>query len=399
MQYAYEAIDAYGKREQGRAEAETPEEVYQALKMRGLLATKIEPARFKAEKRMGAKDLAVFFRQFAALTQTGDIMLNEALRILADQVPTRFQDKLRAAATAVDQGETLPQALRKAGFVPPLAMAFLEVSESTGKRPEVLSRLAEHYTREASYISKIKRALTYPAATLGLALILSYAMLTLVVPTMVGVLKDLNVAIPLPTRILIFISELAKNPVSLTLILGGGALAIYAWRQSLNNPAQQERLDRFMLRVPILGPTLRRTLLARIARTVSMVYSSGLPLQQGLRMAAEVAGNWVYKKALSDIRSLVENQGSTLHGAMTLHPEEFPRLYISLVKIGETTSDLGEMLNHVASMYEEEVEATMDNLQALIEPLLLVFVGVVVGGMLLAVMLPYFSLAQGLGGQ
>lgn len=392
MEFAYTAI-IRGERREGFVEASSEQEAFTVLQNQGLTPLTVTPAVRKRHLTMSVKSLAMFFRQFSALVKSEQILIPEALMLLANQMP-RFKPTLENISKGVTRGEPLASAMKASGMFPKLATALLEVSEETGRRSEVLKELADHYMRENHYRAKVIRAVTYPAAALLLAILITWGMLTFIVPSMVGVLKDLNVPIPLPTRLLIGLSSVVSHPLTLLALPILYYVARLYWRMMKKD--WQERIDQLLLKLPVVGTIVQKMLLARIARVIAMVHSAALPMQKALSMAAEVASNTVYSKALENVNKRITSQGVMLHEALAAYPDAFPMIFISLIRTGEVTGYLDDMLDHIASMNEEDVETTIDSLQSLLEPLLMVLIGIVVGGILLAVMLPYFSLAQGI---
>jgi len=378
-------------------EAGSREEAIRRLRADGLIPLKVAAddasQSQKRQRRFPARQAAVYFRQLRALLKTGRVTPQEALELLAEMVPPPFRERAHGIANQVAQGSTLAAAIRQSGLFPPLAPALIAIGEEAGDLLNIIDALAIYFEKQAYYMGKVKSALTYPAAVLVLAILMTYAMLSFMVPQFVGFLKDMNAEIPAMTRAVIALSNLTRSPLGLLVIALLAAGAFYAPRYLKDKPELAERVERYLLRLPIAGPLLKYLNLARIARALELQQRAGLPLNRALQQTAQAVDMHSYRRALEEAVLLVES-GQPLYRAFEQHPHLFPSLVVALIRTGVGTGELDEMLGQISSIYEEETDALLGSLSSLVEPLLLVVVGIIIGGIMLSILLPYFAIAQ-----
>jgi len=251
-------------------------------------------------------------------------------------------------------------------------------------------RLADTIEKQVELRRKVKSAMTYPAVVAILVLVIVTAMLLFIIPMLEGLYKELGGTLPLPTRLLIDISKVIRS--FWWAIFGVEIAAVFAFRKWINSEDGRQRWDAIKLKMPIFGPLVRKTALARFGRTLSALVRSGVPILESLDIVAETSGNWVVAKAVRDTQAAVK-RGDPLSRNLENHPV-FPPMVVQMMAVGEETGALDEMLDKIADFYDQEVEATVDALTSLIEPLLIVVMGVCVGGMVISLYLPMFNIIK-----
>jgi len=397
--YAYRYLGPDGPKT-GYIEAENEDALLRALQEQGILPLEVSRVRERAVRKLPPKLLASYFRQLKSLMQVGDALsLNQVLSLLEEQLPKWARARYALAPRALERGIPLPQALAETGLFPSLALATLKVADRTGKNDEAVERLAQYYARVARFQSKLRSALTYPTLVLLFALLTTWALMTFIVPQFVRILEDTQVPIPLVTRITILVSKTVSSPLFMGLSLILAFVGFRAFQSYLREPANRLRFERLLFRVPILGPTLVHATLADIAGTLKLAYESGIALHEGLGLTRNVVRLEHFRELLSGMREgLMRGFSLTLALSSAPHSELVPAIFRSLITVGETGGSLDEMLDHAERIYTEEVESTLESVSSVIEPLLLIVVGLIIGGIMLSVLLPYFSLVQSVAG-
>jgi type IV pilus assembly protein PilC len=341
--------------------------------------------------RVKLKDIAVFSRQFATMVNSG-LSLLRALAILAEQ--TENQELARVVGEVrldVERGSSLSAAMsRHPKVFNRLYISMVRSGEIGGVLDSVLMRLADTIEKQVELRRKVKSAMTYPAVVAVLVCVIALAMLLFIVPQFKSIYAELGGELPLPTRILISISDLVKTFFPIIFLLAGvGAFVFRRWKAS---PAGKPKWDAFKLRVPVFGQLARKTALARFARTLAALTRSGVGILEALEIVAETSGNEVVAVGARDTQQAVK-RGDTLARPMEQH-EVFPPMVVQMIAVGEETGALDEMLDKIADFYDQEVEATVDALTSLIEPLLIVVMGVCVGGMVISLYMPMFNIIK-----
>jgi type IV pilus assembly protein PilC len=336
-------------------------------------------------------ELSIFTRQLATIINAG-IPIVQGLGILASQIKNKkFQAVVAAVKSDIESGVSLEESLRKH----PRAFSELYVNmasagEKSGNMPEVLSRLAKYLEREASVRGKVKSAMTYPVVVLVVAISIALGILYKVVPTFATLFEDLGAELPIPTQILISASHLlVNNFIWIVLITIGAIFAIRSYSRTYNG---RRTIDRIKLKLPVFSDLLIKGAVARFSRTLSTMITSGIDLLVALEITAKTSGNSIIEDALMEARNKV-TQGRSLNDSIEKF-KVFPPMLSQMIKVGEETASLDEMLSKIADFYEEEVDRAVDTLLSLIEPIMIIFLGVLIGGMVVALYLPMFSLAQ-----
>ncbi|HWS45726.1 MAG TPA: type II secretion system F family protein [Acidimicrobiia bacterium] len=399
--FQYKVKDKTGKLVEGSLEAENAQLVVSKLRSMGYIPIEIQQqggVTLQRElklpglsDRVKLKDVAVFSRQFATMINSG-LSLLRSLYILAEQTESKpLAAIVNQVRMDVERGSSLSAALAKH----PKAFSRLYVSmvragEVGGALDSVLMRLADTIEKQVELRRKVKSAMTYPMVVAILVLLIVTAMLLFVIPMFQNIYKQLGGTLPAPTQILINISKIARQ--FWYLIFAAEVAGAWGFRKWINSEEGRKQWDAIKLRVPIFGKLVRKTALARFSRTLSALVRSGVPILESLDIVAETAGNHVVAEAVRDTQAAVK-RGDPLSKKLEDH-EVFPPMVVQMMAVGEETGALDEMLDKIADFYDQEVEATVDALTSLIEPLLIVVMGICVGGMIIALYLPMFNIIK-----
>jgi type IV pilus assembly protein PilC len=382
----------------GTLEADSQAAVASKLRQMGFAPLLIEERKEKLgakelrlpwSKPVKGKDLAVFSRQFATMINSG-LSLLRALNILTEQTENKHLARVIGEVRAeVEKGSALSVALsRHPKVFSRLYASMIRAGEIGGVLDSVLLRLAENLEKEVALRQKIKSAMTYPTVVFVMVLLIFSGMLIFVVPTFKNLYADLGGTLPLPTRFLIGVSNGVKrfSYVFVGLIVAGG----FGFRRWITTPKGRGFWDAFKLRMPVFGILVHKTALSRFSRTLSVLMRSGVPILQSLDIVEETVGNAVMANALKDVQLSVK-EGESIAKPLERHAV-FPPMVTQMIAVGEETGALDGMLAKIAEFYDQEVESTVEALTSLIEPLLIAFLGVVVGGMVVALYMPMFNI-------
>jgi type IV pilus assembly protein PilC len=337
------------------------------------------------------KDVAVWSRQFATMINAG-LSLLRALYILADQSENKALAEItNQVRIDVEKGSSLSAALSKhPKAFNRLFISMVKAGEIGGVLDSVLMRLADTIEKQVELRRKVKSAMTYPAVVAVLVFLIVSAMLLFIIPMFEGLYAELGGKLPLPTQILIDISKICRQFWWVVAI--GAGVGIWLFRRWINTESGRAQWDAMKLKAPVFGQLVRKTALARFSRTLSALVRSGVPILESLDIVAETSGNTVVAKAVWDTQSAVK-RGEPLARKLEDHPV-FPAMVVQMMAVGEETGALDEMLDKIADFYDAEVEATVDALTSLIEPLLIVVMGVCVGGMVISLYMPMFNIIK-----
>ncbi len=396
--FEYKVRDRSGKMKTGKLEAETQAQVANKLKTMGYspvsitetgtgLQKEIKIPGFTAKVKL--KDLAVFSRQFATMINSG-LSLLRALTILTEQTENKELARvLREVRNDVETGNSLSASMAKhPNAFPPLMVNMTKAGEVGGFLDMVLLQIAENYEAEVKLRGKVKAAMTYPVVVFVIAILAVVGMLLFIVPVFVGLFADFDSELPAPTRFLVFLSGLMKIIAPLGLV---GVIAFFvSWPKLKHDQRVRNTLDPLKLKLPIFGALFRKIALARFARNLGTMMKSGVPILQSLDIVADTTGNVVLERAVRAVQNSVR-QGEALAAPLTNH-SVFPPMVVQMMSVGEDTGALDSMLHKIAEFYDQEVEATTEALTALIEPLMIVVIGSIIGAMIIALYMPIFSL-------
>jgi type IV pilus assembly protein PilC len=341
--------------------------------------------------RIKLKDVAVFSRQFATMINSG-LSLLRALYILSEQTESKpLAEVVTQVRMDVERGSSLSASLAKhPKAFNRLYVSMVRAGEVGGALDSVLMRLAETIEKQVELRRKVKSAMTYPMVVGILVLLIVTGMLLFVIPMFQNIYKELGGKLPAPTQMLINISNICRK--FWYLIFGVEIGAAIAFKRWINSEEGRKKWDAIKLKVPIFGKLVRKTALARFSRTLSALVRSGVPILESLDIVAETSGNHVVSLAVRDTQQAVK-RGEPLSRKLEDH-DVFPPMVVQMMAVGEETGALDEMLDKIADFYDQEVEATVDALTSLIEPLLIVVMGVCVGGMIISLYLPMFNIIK-----
>lgn len=393
--FKYKAMNENGDRLQGTYAADSRDEVMDMISANNyypLLVEEIQQGttiNLSIFDRVTTKDIAIFCRQFYTMLDAG-VSINSSLNILARQLPNKkLKEVLSKVEDNVKKGETLSESMKLQGKVfPDLLISMVETGEMSGNLDSVMLRMSTHFEKENKINNKIKGAMVYPAVLSVLAVSVVTILLTFVMPTFIDMFTQSGVVLPLPTRILLAISgALSKHGLIILLIV---VLIVLGLRYYFKSDSGQLFISKFKLTFPVLKGLNQKIIVSRFTRTLSTMLSSGVSLVQALETVSEVVGNKIAQDKLLEIREeLIKGEG------LSKPIEEskiFPPMLASMIKIGEESGSLDDILNKTADFYDEEVETTIQTTTALIEPLLLVLMGGVVGFIVISMMLPMFTM-------
>ena len=397
--YAYKVRDRGGKMLEGTLEAESTTLVANKLRQMGYVPINIEKAAgagLKTEiqlfkKKPKLKDISVFSRQFATMINSG-LSLLRSLYILSEQTDNEgLRDVIVEVRTDVEKGASLSQALSKHPKVfNKLYVSMVRSGEIGGVLDSVLLRLSDTIEKQVELRGKIKSAMTYPVAVLGLVLCIVAAMLLFIVPIFAGLYDDLGGTLPLPTRILLVISGILTKFMPIVVLII--AALVWAFRRWIKTESGRRAWDTFKLKIPILGPLVQKTAITRFCTTLSALLRSGVPILESLEIVSDTVSNTVMADAVKDVSTAVKG-GESIHKPLQNH-KVFPPMVVQMMAVGEETGALDEMLEKVGNFYEQEVEATVDALTSLLEPMLIVVLGGAVGGMVVSLYMPMFNIIK-----
>jgi type IV pilus assembly protein PilC len=378
----------------GEIEAQDRTAAVGELRTRQILVTRIaEKAGGKTPARAGGKvkdrDMAIFTRQFSTMIDAG-LPLVQCLNILAEQseAPT-----LRSVATVVarqvEAGSTLADALRRhPRTFDDLFVNLVHVGETGGILDVVLQRLSQYIEKAAALKRKVKAAMIYPATIIGVAFLVVIFMLTFVIPTFATMFKNLGADLPLPTQIVLWLSDFVRGYI--LFIIAAVVGVVFAIRKYYATEGGRAVIDALLLKLPVFGTLIRKVAVARFTRTFGTLVSSGVPILEGLRITARTSGNRVVEHAVMQCRAAV-TAGRTLAEPLKASGV-FPPMVTQMISVGEQTGALDAMLSKIADFYDDEVDTAVSALTALLEPLMIVVLGVIIGGLVVAMYLPIFRL-------
>lgn len=401
--YAYRGVDARGKGVKGLRDADSAKALRGVLKREGILATEIleqsEAARKAAReinlakffRRISPMDVAVSTRQLSVLLRSG-VPLVEALSVLIEQLD---QPELKTAFTdtrnQVTEGRTLADALRaQSKIFPPLYVNMVAAGEASGTLEEVLGRLAEFLDDQARLQSKVRGALAYPLVMAVVVVLVLFLMMSVVVPKVTAIFENFNQTLPWYTRLLISVSDVFSNYWwLLAALIAGGIYWFRRWRASEEG---RKKWDLFVLEVPLFGPLLTMVAVARFSRTLSTLLASGVPVLTAMDITRNVLGNTELMRVVEDA------SGSIREGEGIAKPlrqaGRFPPIVTHMIAVGERSGQLEEMLLHVAEAYDQQIEVRVGAMTSILEPLLIVVMGTVVGGIAFAILMPLLRLNE-----
>jgi type IV pilus assembly protein PilC len=398
--FAYSGRTRAGQNVNGERAADTMESAVAALRREQIMVTRITPSKAKEAvekkekvgkigKKVSAKNLAVFTRQFSVMIDAG-LPLVQCLDILGSQEADKnFAAVILSTRTEVESGASLADAMRKhPKTFDPLFTNMIAAGEAGGILDTILKRLATYIEKAVKLQGQVKSAMIYPVAVIVIAGAVVGLILWKVIPTFASLFSGLGASLPMPTRVVIALSD---NLVRFFpfLFIGGGAIA-YGFKTYYATEKGRRVVDAVTLKMPILGNILRKIAVARFCRTLATLISSGVPILDGLDITAKTSGNAIVEDAILVTRKSIE-RGETISAPLK-ETDVFPPMVTQMIGVGEATGALDTMLAKIADFYEEEVDTAVAGLLTLLEPIMIAILGIVVGGIVIAMYLPIFDL-------
>jgi type IV pilus assembly protein PilC len=395
--FGYSAIDAQGIELRGEIHAPDPDAAREQLRLRGLLAQYLHELPAEGEegartvfKKIKPKSLQIFSRQFATMIDAG-LSVVGALVILEEQTEDKYLGAVLSELRAdVEGGLLLSQAMsRHSKVFNRLYIAMVEAGEAAGILDQVLDRVAFQIEKETQIKRRVKGAMIYPTMVLLFATLVLIGMLLFLVPIFVDIFKTLGGDLPMLTQYVVAMSDFLKN--NWMFVFPGLGAAFFGFRRFKKTDLGRQYWDRFKLRVPMkIGSVVLKVTIARFSRTLSTLVAAGVDIIKALEITGQTAGNWVVEEALSDVRARV-HEGVPIAQPLVDNPV-FPPMVGHMVKIGEETGELEKMLGKIADFYEDEVDSAIATLTSIIEPVMMIGVGLMVGVIIIAMYLPMFKM-------
>ncbi|MGA1360596.1 MAG: type II secretion system F family protein [Gemmatimonadaceae bacterium] len=388
--FSYTARTAQGERRTATLEAATRDEAIAQLRRLRLAVVSLEEVAVRRTTgRVAMRDIVVFTRQFSTMINAG-LPIVQALDILAKQTQNPvLQAVTRQVVFDVESGRTVAEALAKhPNAFSELYVNMVAAGEAGGILDTILLRLATFLEKNDALLRKVRSAMIYPAVILTIAIGAVAVLLVFVIPTFQGMFASVGAALPLPTRLVIAVSDFLQG--FWWMVLGGIAALVVVGRRAYATPSGRRSIDRMLLAAPVVGDLLRKSAVSRFTRTLGTLISSGVSILDGLEITAKTAGNRVVADAILASRASIAG-GDTIASPLA-RSRAFPPMVISMIAVGEQTGGLDEMLRKIADFYDDEVDTAVSGLLALVEPVMVVALGIVVGGMVVAMYLPIFDL-------
>lgn len=397
--FTYTVLDKDGNKLKDKIEAANKETVVAMLKSKNLYVISIEEENlFNKEIKLmsnaafAAKDMSLFAKQFSILLKAG-ISISGSLDILREQLENKQLAKVvDNVYVNVQKGEALSVALRSTKKFPDLFVNTLEAGEAGGNMEDVMERMASYYEKTNKVTSKVKSALIYPCMVLLVTIVVTYILITQVVPTFVEMFAGMNMELPFITRALMAVGDFFNTYwVVIFSIIGAIILGLLYY---LRTPAGKFRRDLILLNIPLVKSLVQKSAISKFARTMSIMLRTGIPMINAIELSSRVLNNIVMAKSMAVVKNKVES-GSNLSTPIE-EMKLFPKLVVSMIKIGEETGALDEMLNKCADFYDDEVEVVSGRITSMIEPMVIIVLALIVGTVVMAIIQPMFQMYEGL---
>ena len=388
--FEWEGKDRNGKIVRGELRAAGEHQVQATLRRQGILVTKVRKRRMRSGKKIAPKDIAIFTRQLATMMKAGVPLLQSFDIVGRGSTNPSVAKLLNDIRTDVESGSSLSSAFRKHPlYFNTLYCNLVEAGEAAGILEDLLDRLAIYMEKTEAIKSKIKSALMYPVAVIVVAFVVVALIMIFVIPAFKSVFENFGADLPAPTLFVIAMSEFFVSYWYIIFIgvFGGVYFFLQSWKR---NEKMQIFMDRLLLQIPIFGNLIEKSVIARWTRTLSTMFAAGVPLVESLDSVGGAAGNYIYKSATQKIQQEVST-GTSLTNAMS-NANVFPSMVIQMTAIGEESGSIDHMLGKAADFYEAEVDEMVAGLSSLMEPIIIVFLGTIIGGIVVAMYLPIFKL-------
>jgi type IV pilus assembly protein PilC len=402
--YVWKGRTLGGEIQTGELTSDSQDEALAALRKKRIIVTSVREKRGEIKLTLpqfgpvvSTRDLAIFTRQFATMINAG-LPLVQCLDILSKQTEKEtFRTIIAQTMRDVEAGTTLAEALAKKEnqkAFDELFVNMVEAGEAGGILDDILQRLATFIEKAEALRRKIQGAMVYPAVVMTVAVLATTFMLIFIIPTFAKIFVAFGGDLPLPTKIVMMLSDFLRTFwwVILGVIIG----AVVAVKRYYNTERGRMQIDKLLLRIPVLGDVLRKGSVARFTRTLGTLISSGVPILTGLEITARTAGNRVIQEAIMAARASIR-EGETISAPLK-QSDVFPPMVVQMISVGEETGALDDMLTRIADFYDDEVDTAVDSLTSLIEPAMIIFMGTVIGGMVVAMYLPMFKLINVVAG-
>lgn len=398
MEFAYRVRDRQGNISKGKLEAEDKNTVIASLVNQQYYILSLEQSQPRREvslkdgfKKVNTRDLVVMTRQLATMLAAG-LPILRSLSILGEQATNkRLKNALVSVHEHIQEGEALWQALSKhPDIFSPIFINMIRAGELGGVMEPILERLSEHLEREQEINAKIKSASIYPSIILCLAIVMVIGIIVFVMPTFVQMFQDSGVTLPAPTRALLALSTFLRN--DWFFLIAGIAVLVYVLKRIGQTPGGRYFYDNLYIKLPIVGHTLSRVAVARFARTMGTLVKSGIPILQALEVVQDVVGNAVVSRAIAEARESIKEGDPISIPLQTTGI--FEPMVVQMIAVGEETGSLDEMLVSMAQYFDREIMYMIDSLMAVVEPLLILLVAILVGGIVVATLMPIFDIAN-----
>lgn len=393
--FVYTGRSSGAKTVSGEIEARDKDDAVNRLRQRRVVVAEVRPKPKEIKiggglnRRVGVKDLKIFARLFGTMINAG-LPIDTCLQILADQTKTpSFKRAIAEVHSAVSGGSALAEAMSKQKHAfDNLFCHMVQAGEASGALALIFSRLAVYLEKADALARKVKGAMIYPAVIACVAAGATIFLLIKVIPVFAKMFEDLGSELPGPTKFVLAVSDIMR--ATFLPGLGVAIIGFFMFRKWHRTENGKRIVDKFLLKMPVIGNVIRKTAVARFSRTLGVLISSGVPILHGLDITAKTSGNMVIQAAIDKVRKAI-SEGKTITAPM-LETGVFPPMVVQLISVGEQTGRLAEMLGKIADFYDEEVDAAVSAMTALIEPIVIVLMGAVIGGLLVAMYLPMFDM-------
>jgi len=394
--FNYTVKDSQGLKLSGVIESRDEHEAISILHKRGLIVISIKEAKLKKTIEQGVKldDLVIFSRQLATMVESG-ITIVQTLSILSEQ----SESKILAGVTLqikedIESGSSLHESLKKHPKIfSTLYINMVKAGEASGMLDEILDRVATYLEKSSALQRKVKSSLVYPAVVISMAILITAVLLIKVVPTFKGIFASLGGTLPLPTQILIGISDTLVKYFFLVVVTF--VVLVFLFKAYINTPKGRYQFDYRLLKMPVFGPLFKKVVVAKFSRTLATLVKSGVPILNSLEIVGKTSGNLVVERAVEHASKSIK-EGEPIAEPLSLSGA-FPPMVVRMISVGEQTGQLEKMLNKIADFYDEQVDAAVSGLTSMIEPLVIGFLGVVIGGIVVALFLPIFKITELIG--
>ncbi|MHB0975696.1 MAG: type II secretion system F family protein [Candidatus Aquicultorales bacterium] len=395
--YVYKVRDRQGKLIQGSLEGDSLTTIVTKLRQMGYVVVDVSERSVASKEiaipgfsnRVKPKDLTVFSRQFATMINAG-LSLTKSLAILSEQTESKALSKIVAEMLQdVEKGRALSESMVKhARTFPSIFINMVKAGEAGGVLDEVLMRVADHFESEAAIKSKIKSAMAYPTVMFMMSMLITFVLITFIVPIFVNMFSQMGGDLPLPTKLLLGLSGFMQT---WWWALGISGIAFYfAFRSYKRTENGRMKVDTIKLKLPIFGKLIQKMSVGRFSRTLGTLLSSGVPILQALEIVADSSGNAVVARAVKATRGSIK-EGETIAKPLT-GDKVFPPMVVQMIAVGEETGALDTMLDKIADFYDQEVSTAVETLTSIIEPILIVVMGMLIGGIIVSLYLPMFNI-------